>query len=84
MAGSKGNMVTIIIKSAKGEWETTFQKSTQVKNVILAVKVRDRLPKDGKYELTMDGEPDVVFEPERALVNYGIKDGNTLVFRQLH
>ena len=43
------NQVTIKLKTIKGEWSTTFQKSTRVKDVILALKVHFRLPKDGIY-----------------------------------
>ena len=42
------NQVTVKLKTTKGDWETTFQKSTRVKDVILALKVHFRLPKDSK------------------------------------
>jgi len=77
------NQVTVNLKTTKGDWETTFQKSTRVKDVILALKVHFRLPKDSKFTLYNQTLPKVDFEPDRALVNYNVKDGDILVLKEV-
>lgn len=77
------NQVTVNLKTTKGDWETTFQKSTRVKDVILALKVHFRLPKDGKFTLYKQTLPEIDFEPDLALVNYSVKDGDILVLKQV-
>ena len=77
------NQVTVNLKTTKGDWETTFQKSTRVKDVILALKVRFRLPKDANFTLYKQTLPEIDFEPDRALVNYNVKDGDILVLKQV-
>ncbi len=77
------NQVTVNLKTTKGDWETTFQKSTRVKDVILALKVRYRLPKDSKFTLYNQTLPEIDFEPDRALVNYNVKDGDILVLKEV-
>ncbi len=66
----------------KGDWETTFQKSTRVKDVILALKVHFRFPKDSKFTLYKQTSPEIDFKPDRALVNYNVKDGDILVLKE--
>jgi len=75
------NQVTVNLKTTKGDWETTFQKSTRVKDVILALKVHFRLPKDSKFTLYNQTLPEIDFQPDRALVNYNVKDGDVLVLK---
>jgi len=77
------NQVTVNLKTTKGDWETTFQKSTRVKDVILALKVHFRLPKDRKFTLYNQTLPEIDFEPDRALVNYNVKDGDILVLKEV-
>ncbi len=77
------NQVTVNLKTTKGDWETTFQKSTRVKDVILALKVHFRLLKDGKFTLYNQTLPEIDFEPDRALVNYNVKDGDILVLKEV-
>ncbi|MFB3151858.1 MAG: hypothetical protein ACE1Y0_00060 [Nitrosopumilaceae archaeon] len=77
------NQVTVKLITTKGDWETTFQKSTRVKDVILALKVHFRLPKDSKFTLYKQTSPEVGFEPDRALINYSVKDGDVLVLKQV-
>jgi len=77
------NQVTVNLKTTKGDWETTFQKSTRVKDVILALKVHFRLPKDSKFTLYKQTSPEIDFEPDRALVNYNVKDGDILVLKEV-
>ena len=76
------NQVTVILKTMKGDWETTFQKSTRVKDVILALKVHFRFPKDSKFTLYKQASPEIDFKPDRALVNYNVKDGDILVLKE--
>ncbi len=77
------NQVSVNLKTTKGDWETTFQKSTRVKDVILALKVHFRLPKDSKFTLYNQTLPEIDFEPNRALVNYNVKDGDILVLKEV-
>jgi len=77
------NQITVKLKTTKGGWETTFQKSTRVKDVILALKVRFRFPKDSKFTLYKQTLPEISFEPDRALVNYNVKDGDVLVLKEI-
>jgi len=77
------NQVTVNLKTTKGDWETTFQKSTRVKDVILALKVHFRLPKASKFTLYNQTLPEIDFEPDRALVNYNVKDGDILVLKEV-
>ncbi len=77
------NQVTVNLKTTKGDWETTFQKSTRVKDVILALKVHFRFPKDSKFSLCNQTSPEIDFEPDRALVNYNVKDGDILVLKEV-
>ena len=77
------NQVTVKLKTTKGDWETTFQKSTRVKDVILALKVHFRLPKDSNFTLYKQTSPEIGFEPDRALVNYNVKDGDILVLKEV-
>jgi len=77
------NQVTVNLKTTKGDWETTFQKSTRVKDVVLALKVHFRLPKDSKFTLFNQTLPEIDFQPDRALVNYNVKDGDILVLKEV-
>jgi len=77
------NQVTVNLKTTKGDWKTIFQKSTRVKDVILALKVHFRLPKDSKFTLYNQTLPEIDFEPDRALVNYNVRDGDILVLKEV-
>jgi len=77
------NQVTVNLKTKNGYWETTFQKSTRVKDVILALKVHFRFPKDSKFTIYKQTMPEIEFEPDRALVNYNVKDGDILVLKEV-
>ncbi len=77
------NQVTVNLKTNKGDWETTFQKSTRVKDVILALKVHFRLPKDSKFTLYNQTFPEIDFEPYPALVNYNVKHRDILVLKEV-
>jgi len=77
------NQVTVTLKTTKGDWETTFQKSTRIKDVILGLKVHFRFAKDGKFTLQNNSTPDIVFEPDRALINYSVKDGDILILKHV-
>ena len=76
------NQVTINVKTPKGTWETTFQKSTRIKDVILASRIHFRLPKETKLVLCKQESPHVDFDPDRALVNYNVIDGDILILKE--
>ena len=77
------NQVTINVKTSKGNWETTFQKSTRVKDVILGSRIHFRLPKEAKLILCKQELPHADFDPDRALVNYNVVDGDVLILKEI-
>ncbi len=77
------NQVTINVKTSKGNWETTFQKSTRVKDVILGSRIHFRLPKEAKLILCKQELPHTDFDPDRALVNYNVIDGDVLILKEI-
>jgi len=76
------NQVTINLITTKGQWNTTFQKSSRVKDVILGTRMHFRLPKDVKFIIYNQSSPEIEFDPDRALVNYNVKDGDTLILKE--
>jgi len=76
------NQVLVNIKTSKGTWETTFQKSTRIKDVILGSRMHLRLPKEANLILCRQELPHVDFDPDRALVNYNIIDGEILILKE--
>ncbi len=76
------NQVTINVKTPKGTWETTFQKSTRIKDVILGSRMHFRLPKETKLILCKQESPHVDFDPDRARVNYNVIDGDILILKE--
>ena len=76
------NQVTINIKTTKETWQTTFQKSTRIKDVILGSRMHFRLPKETKLILCKQESPHVDFDPDRALVNYNVLDGDILILKE--
>ena len=77
------NQVTINVKTSKGNWETTFQKSTRVKDVILGSRIHFRLPKEAKLILCKQELPHADFDPDRALVNYNVIDDDVLILKEI-
>ena len=77
------NQVTVNVKTSIGNWETTFQKSTRVKDVILGSRMHFRLPKEAKLILCKQELPHADFEPDRALVNYNVIDGDVLILKEV-
>jgi len=77
------NQVLVNVKTSKGIWETTFQKSTRIKDVILGSRMHFRLSKEIKLVLCRHELPHVDFDPDRALVNYNIIDGEILILKEL-
>ena len=77
------NQVTINIKTTKETWQTTFQKSTRIKDVILGSRMHFRLSKEVKLVLCRQELPHVDFDPDRALVDYNVIDGDILVLKQI-
>ena len=77
------NQVIVNIKTTKGTWETTFQKSTRIKDVILGSRMHFRLPKEAKLILCRQDLPHANFDPDRALVNYNVIDGDILILKEM-
>ena len=76
------NQVLVNVKTSNGTWETTFQKSTRIKDVILGSRMHFRLPKEAKLVLCREESPHADFNPDRALVNYNVMDGEVLILRE--
>ena len=76
------NQVLVNVKTSKGIWETKFQKSTRIKDVILGSRMHFRLPKEANLVLCRQEFPHVDFDPDRALVNYNIIDGEILILKE--
>ncbi len=77
------NQVIVNVKSQKGTWQTTFQKSTRIKDVILGSRIHFRLPKEANLVLCKQESPHADFDPDRALVNYNVQDGDILTLKQI-
>ena len=77
------NQVLVHVKTSKGTWETTFQKSTRIKDVILGSRIHFRLPKEVNLVLCKEESPHVDFDQDRALVNYNVIDGEVLILREV-
>ena len=77
------NQVIVNIKTTKGTWETAFQKSTRIKDVILGSRMHFRLPKEAKLILCRQDLPHAKFDPDRALVNYNVIDGDILILKEM-
>ena len=76
------NQVIINVKTSNGIWETTFQKSTRIKDVILGSRMHFRLPKEAKFVLCKQELPHTDFDPDRALVNYNVIDDDILILKE--
>jgi len=77
------NQVLVNVKTSKGIWETTFQKSTRIKDVILGSRMHFRLPKEANLVLCKQESPHTDFDPDRALVNYNVIDGDVLLLKEV-
>lgn len=74
------NELDIIIQTPKGNWETTFPKTTKISEVLSAVIGHFGFANNGSYELRLNENPNEALKPERTLISYQIKDGDILVF----
>ena len=77
------NQVLVNVKTSKGTWETTFQKSTRIKDVILGSRMHFRLPKEAMLVLCKQDLHHADFDPDRALVNYNVIDGDVLLLKEV-
>ena len=77
------NQVLVNVRTSKGTWETTFQKSTRIKDVILGSRMHFRLPKEARLVLCREESPYADFDPDRALVNYNVLDGEVLILKEM-
>ena len=73
------NELDIIIQTPKGNWETTFPKTTKISEVLSAVISHFGFASNGSYELRLDKDPNEALMPQRTLVSYKVKDGDILV-----
>ena len=76
------NQVLVHVKTSKETWETTFQKSTRIKDIILGSRIHFRLPKEAKLILCRQESPHADFDPDRALVNYNVIDDDILILKE--
>lgn len=75
--------LTVKIETTQGTWESDFDKTSKVREVIQAVIQHFGFAPNGKYELRLEKDPDTVLDPDRPLVSYHIVDGDVLVFTDL-
>ena len=77
------NQVLVHVKTTKGTWETTFQKSTRIKDVINCSRMHLWLSKEVKIVLCREESSHVDFDPDRAFVNYNVLDGEVLILKEV-
>lgn len=77
------NDITVKIQTPRGEWITTFPKTTKIGEVINAIVTHFGFATNGKYQLRLASDPNTILEPERPLVSYKIKDNDVLIFTDL-
>ncbi len=72
---------TVVIESTQGNWETTFDKTAKVSEVIDATRKHFEFSQEGNYQLKLaNGE---TMKNERTLVSYHLTDGDHLTFVDL-
>jgi len=76
------NQVLVHVMTSKGTRESTYQKSTRIKDEILGSRMHFRLPKEAKLVLCRQELPHADFDPDRALVNYNVIDGEVLILKE--
>ena len=77
------NQGTINVKTSNGNWETTFQTSTRGKDGILGSRMHFWLPKEANLVLCKQELPHADFDPDRALGNYNVVDGDVLILKEI-
>jgi hypothetical protein len=81
---SEDHDLVVNIETTLGTWEkVTFPKTAKIQEAIQAVIQHFGFAASGNYELRLARDPDTPLKPERPLVSYGIKDGDTLIFTDL-
>ena len=75
--------LSVRIETTQGVWDTSFDKSTKIQEVIQAVVQHFGFAQNGNYELRMAKAPDTPLQPERPLISYHIHDGDVLIFTDL-
>lgn len=83
MKGKNDRMITVVIKTTQGVWETEFSKRTKIQDVINSTITHFGFAQNGSYELRLECNPNRSLKPERTLVSYGFEDGVTLIFTDL-
>lgn len=80
----KDEILTINIETTRGTWDkATFSKTSKIQEVIQATVQHFGFAPNGNYSLSLKANSDKPLKPDRTLVSYGIKDGETLVFTDL-
>lgn len=79
----KDNELSVSILTTQGTWDTSFEKTTKVTEVLQAIVNHFGFASNGNYELRAEENPDIALKPDRPLVSYGIQDGDKLVFTDL-
>lgn len=77
---SNGNSINVTIQTPQGNWNTDFLKTMKISEIIQAIIDHFGFSSNGKYELKLDNDPNLVLDSNRPLVSYGVKDGDILVF----
>ena len=77
------NQVLVNVKTSKGIWETTFQKSTRIRDVILGSRIHFRLPKEANLVLCKQESPHADFDLDRAMVSNNVIVGDILLLKEV-
>ena len=70
--------ILITIKTTQGDWETEFQKTDKIQDVLTAVLEHFSFADGESLALYLESDPDNPLEVERTLVSYKIENGDIL------
>lgn len=76
-------VITLCIKTAQGDWQHDFLKTTKVEDVIKAIIAHFHFAVNGKYELRLESDPAAALQPNRPLESYHIKDNDCVILTDL-
>jgi len=77
------NELSVNILTTQGTWDTSFEKTTKVTQVLQAIVNHFGFASNGNYELRAEKNPNEALKPDRPLVSYGIQDGDKLILTDL-
>lgn len=69
----------IKIQSGRGTKDFSFAKETKISEVIIKAVSEFGFAPGDKFELMLSTDKEHALQPERTLVSYHIKDGDTLI-----